>query len=92
MNARKEYLRRRRERLVIHAAAQRGELSSIAAHLQTKLLWMDRGFAVGQVLRTHPVLAVAAGSLRLGADRSNRLIRVGQLFTAWELFSIVRNP
>ncbi|MCW8903822.1 YqjK family protein [Sedimenticola sp.] len=91
MSARKEYLRRRRERLVMLAAAQRSELSSIAAHLQTKLQWVDGGFAIGQALRAHPVLALAAGSLLLRVTRSNRLRRIGQLFTAWELFNMVRN-
>lgn len=90
MSARKEDLRRRREWLVAQAAAQRSELSSITSHLQDKLYWVDRGFAVGQALRTHPVLAVAGVSLLLRTTKSNRLLWVGNLFTAWELFSMVR--
>lgn len=91
MNAHKDYLRLRREGLVMQAAFQRGELSAITVHLQTKLQWVDRGFSIGKALHSHPVIAVAAGSLLLRATKSNRLIRVSQLFTAWEIFSIVRN-
>lgn len=89
MSARKDYLRRRREKLVMQAAAQRNELSSIAADLQSTFQWVDRGFTVGQMLRTHPALAVAAGALMMRVTRSHWLVRVGQVFTAWELFSIV---
>ncbi|TVO53408.1 YqjK family protein [Denitromonas halophila] len=90
MSARKDDLRRRREKLVGQAAAQRDEMSSIAADLQSTFRWADRGFAVGQVLRSHPALAMAAGSLLVRVSRSHWLVRVGQVFTAWELFSIVR--
>ena len=91
MSTRKEDLRRRREKLVMQAAAQRNELSVITAHLQTSLQWVDSGFAIGQALRSHPVVALAAGSLLLRVTGSSRLIRIGQLFTAWEIFSVVRN-
>lgn len=90
MSSRKEYLRLRREWLVSQAAAQRSEVSYIASHLQKSLRWVDRGFAVGQALRTHPVLAAAGVSLLLRTAKTKRLLWVGQLFTAWELFSVVR--
>lgn len=90
MNPRKEYLRRRRELLVSQAAAQRSEVSYITTHLQKKLRWVDTGFAVGQALRMHPVLAVAGVSLLLRVARTRRLLWAGQLFTAWELFNMVR--
>lgn len=90
MNARLEYLRRRREWLVSQAAAQRSEVTDIASHLQKSMRWVDMGFAVGRALRMHPVLAVAGASLLLRTARTRRLLWVGQLFTAWELFGVVR--
>ena len=90
MNARQEFLRRRRERLVMEAAGQRAELADIAAHLQDRLRWLERGYVVGQALRKHPLLAVAGGSLLLPAGKSSRLLWASRLFTAWGLFSMVR--
>jgi len=90
MSARKEYLRRRREWLVSQAAAQRSEVTYIASQLQKSLRWVDMGFSVGQTLRAHPVLAVAGTTLLLRTARTKRLLWAGQLFTAWELFSVVR--
>ncbi len=90
MSARKDYLRLRREWLVSRAAAQRSEVSYTVAHLQNSLRWVDRGFAVGRALRTHPVLAVAGATLLFRTTRAKRLLWAGQLFTVWELFSMVR--
>lgn len=90
MNSRKDYLRLRREWLVSQAAAQRSEVSYIASQLQKSLRWVDIGFAVGQVLRTHPVLAVAGASLLLSTSNTKRLFWAGRLFTAWELFNLMR--
>jgi hypothetical protein len=90
MSARKEYLRLRREWLVSKAAAERSEVGYDASHLQKSLRWVDTGFAVGQVLRAHPVLALAGVSLLLRAANAKRLLLAGQLVTAWELFSVVR--
>ncbi len=90
MSARKQYLRARREWLVSQSAAQRSEITYIVSHLQKSLRWADRGFAIGQALRTHPVLAVAGVSLLLRTARTKRLLWVGQLLTVWELFSVVR--
>lgn len=90
MISRKEYLRRRREWLVSQAAAQRSEVTYIASHLQKSLRWVDMGFSVGQALRAHPVLAVAGASLLLRTAKTRRLLWAGQLFTAWELFNVVR--
>lgn len=90
MNTHKEDLRRRREWLVLQAAAQRSELSYLASRLEKSAWWVNLGFTVGRALRTHPVLAVAGASLLLRSARNNRLLWVGQLFTAWELFNLVR--
>jgi hypothetical protein len=91
MSSRKAYLLRRREWLVSQAADQRSEMTSVASELQRSFRWVDMGFAVGQTLRTHPLLAVAGGSLLLRVSNSKRLFWAGQLFTAWELFNVVRS-
>ena len=91
MNSRKAYLLRRREWLVSQAAIQRSEITSVASQLQRSFRWVDMGFAVGQTLRKHPLLAVAGGSLLLRVSNSKRLFWAGQLFTAWELFNVVRS-
>ena len=72
------------------AAAQRSEVAYIASDLQKSLRWVDLGFSVGRALRAHPVLAVAGASLLLRTARTKRLLWAGQLFTAWELFNVVR--
>lgn len=90
MTTRKDYLRVRREWLVTRAAAQRNELTTVAADLQQRLHWADRGYAVGKALRRHPLLAVTGVSLLLRATKSKRLLWVGPLFTAREVFNVVR--
>jgi hypothetical protein len=90
MTSRKAYLRQRRERLVSQAAYQRNEMTYVATELQRSFRWVDIGFAVGQTLRTHPLLAVAGSSLLLRVSNSKRLLIAGQLLTAWELFNVVR--
>ena len=93
MSSRKAYLVQRREWLVSQAADQRSDISSVASELQRSIRWVDMGFAVGQTLRSHPLLAlaVAGGSLLLRVSNSKRLLWAGQLFTAWELFNMVRS-
>ena len=91
MSSRKAYLLRRREWLVSQAADQRSVMTSVASELQRSFRWVEMGFAVGQALRTHPLLAFAGGSLLLRVSNSKRLLWAGQLFTAWELFNVVRS-
>lgn len=90
MNARMEYLRRRREFLVSQAAAQRSEVTYIALHLQKRLRLVDMGFAIVKTVRIHPILAVASATLLLPASRNKLLFWTSRLFTAWKLFSLVR--
>jgi len=90
MNARVEYLRRRRELLITRAADQRSEISSIALHLQQNLRPVDMGFAIVQTLRKHPVMVLVSATLLLAASKNKLLLWSSQLFTAWELFSVVR--
>lgn len=90
MNQRKEYLRRRRAWLVSQAAAQRGELFYVASELQKSVRWIDIAFAAGRALRAHPVLTIAGVSLLLPAAKTKRLRWVSKLFTAWEIFGLVR--
>lgn len=89
MSSRKAYLLRRREWLVSQAAVQRSEITSVASELQRSLRWVDMGFALGQTLRTYPLLAVAGGSLLLRVSNSRRLLWAGRLFTAWQLYDVV---
>lgn len=90
MNARMEFLRRRREFLVSQAAAQRSEASYVASHLQKRLRLLDIGFAVVQAVRIHPLLAVTSATLLLRTPRNRMLLWASRLFTAWELFEAVR--
>lgn len=90
MRSRKAYLQYRRELLVSQAAAQRSEIACIGSDLQKSLGWVDMGITLGRTLRSHPLLALTGGSLLLRMSHSKRLIRAGQLLTAWELFSVVR--
>ena len=90
MSSRKAYLLRRREWLVSQAVVQRSEISYVASELQRSIRWVDMGFAVGQALRTYPLLAITGGSLLLRVSNSRRLLWAGRLFTAWQLFNVVR--
>ena len=90
MSARSDHLRRRRELLVSQAAAQRDEVSLAAAQLQQRMRIVDVGFAVGQILRDHPLLALAGTSLLLRAPRNKLVIWMSRVYTGWELFSVVR--
>jgi len=89
MSSHKTYLLQRREWLVSQAADQRSEITSVASELQRSLRWVDMGFALGQTLRTHPLLAFAGGSLLLRVSNSKRLLWAGRLFTAYELFNVL---
>jgi hypothetical protein len=90
MSTRKAYLLRRREWLVSQAADQRSEITYLASELQGSFRWVDMGIAAGQALRAHPLLAVAGSSLLLRVSNSRRLLWAGRLFTAWQLFDVVR--
>jgi YqjK-like protein len=90
MSSRKAYLLQRREWLVMQAADQRSEISYLASELQGSFRWVDMGIAVVQALRTHPRMAIAGSSLLLRVSNSKRLLWAGRLFTAWELFNVVR--
>ncbi len=90
MNARGEYLRRRREFLVSRAAAQRSEVPYVASHLQKRLRLLDMGFAIVRAVRIHPVLVVTSAVLLLRAPRNKLLLWVGRLLTVLELFEVAR--
>ena len=90
MNRRKEYLRRHREWLISQAAAQRSEVSDVALDLQKSLRWVELAFSAGRALRAHPLFSSAGVSLLLPAAKTGRLRWVGHMFTAWEIFGLVR--
>ena len=90
MNARLEYLRRRREYLVSQAAVQRSEVAYSVAQLQKPLRLLDMGFAVVKAARIHPLLAMTSMAMFMRAPRNKLLFWGSRLFTAWELFAVVR--
>ena len=90
MNARVEYLRRRRESLVAQAAAQRSEVYSIALQLQKRMRPVDTAFAIVQAMRKHPVMTAVSAILLLPPPRNKLLRWSSRLFTFWELFCLVR--
>ncbi len=90
MNARLKYLKKRRELLVSRAAVQRSKVSHIATNLQQRLWFVDMGIGVVQGLRNQPSLAAASASFLLPASKHKWLIWGGRLFTAWELYTLVR--
>ncbi len=90
MSARRDQLRRRRELLVSQAAAQRDEVSFVATQLQQRIRILDLGFAVGQILRDHPLLALAGTSLLLRVPRNKLVTWMSRVYTGWELFSVAR--
>lgn len=90
MTSRVELLRQRRELLVSEAAAQRSEVSFIATNLQQHLRFVDMGFTIVQAIRIHPALAASSATMLLPKPRNKFLLWSSRLFTAWEVFTLVR--
>lgn len=90
MNARIESLQRRRQALLLRVAAQRSELSITTKHLRRRLQFVEKVFSIVQALRLHPKLVAASTTLLLPVSRHKLLRWGGRLFTAWQLFTLVR--
>ena len=92
MNKRQKSLQRRRELLVLRAATQRDEVSSIGAELNERLWPVDLGIGIAHTLRRRPWWAVAGvAMLVVTGGRRKRLLLLGtRLFTLWELATVVR--
>ncbi len=90
MNARLDYLQRRRALLVSLAAAQRTELFFSARELQHHLRFVDLGISLVQLIRKHPTLSIAGAIQLVPAPRSKLLLWSSRLFTAWKVFTLVR--
>ena len=89
MNPRIESLRRRREALVLRAAAQRGELATINSQLHARLWPVDLGMALARTLRQRPLLAATGVAALVG--RRHRLVTWGtRLLTLWQVVGVVR--
>jgi len=86
MKMRFEYLRRWRELLIVQAAGQRGEVSSITLHMPKRRWPVDMGFVIVQAMRKHPRLAVASVKLLFPVSRNKLLLLSSRLLTAWESF------
>jgi hypothetical protein len=76
----------RRDALVVQAAAQRNELGRCIQPWQTPLALVDRGIALAQRVRAHP-LALTMGVLllfRLGFGRWS--VWAGRFWTGWQIY------
>ena len=90
MNERLDYLRRRRQLLVSQSAAQRSEVSFVSMNLQQHLRYVDMGFAIVKAIRIHPAMVAASATMLLPSPRNKLLRWSSRLFTAWEIFGLVR--
>lgn len=89
MNARKEYLRRRRAFLISQAEAQRSEVTYLAMRIQEHLRIVDLGLAVGKAIRAHRLLLMAGTALLWRPPRNKLLSWGSRLFTAWRAFKLI---
>lgn len=89
MNKRMKLLQRRREHLVSRAAAQRGEISYIAIHLQKRLWLVDLAFAVTHAIRTQPAMALKSATFLIGERKNKTLIWTARVVVAWEIFDAI---
>lgn len=89
MNMHKEYLRQRREFLVLQSAAQRDEVTDLTSRLQRDLSLVNTIMTVARAVRI-PLLAIAAAFLLLRIPHHTSLLWVNRLLTAWQLYSVVR--
>lgn len=90
MNARMDYLRRRREYLVSQSAAQRSEVALLGASLQQRLRVADAAYAAARSPLVLPLLAVAGVLLLRRTPRRKLWHWGGRLFAAWRLFRMAR--
>lgn len=89
MNAKKEYLRRRREFLISQAEAQRSEVSYLALQIQERLRIVDMGLAFVKTIRSHRLLLTASAALWW--PRRRKLLSWGSgVFTVWRAFKLAR--
>lgn len=90
MTRRSGILRRRRELLRARAAAQRDEMAFVASQLQQRLRIVNLAFSAGQVLRDHPLLALAGTSLLMRAPGGKLVGWISRAYTGWELAGVLR--
>lgn len=89
MNAKKEYLRRRREFLISQAEAQRSEVSYLALRIQERLRIVDMGLALVKAIRSHRLLLTASAAL-WWPRRRKLLSWSSGVFTVWRAFKLAR--
>lgn len=77
----------RRKLLVAQCALQRATLAQSIAPWRPRLLWVDRGMAVGRYLQRYPA-ALAAAGLLVAALRPHRA--AGWLERGWLLWQVGR--
>jgi len=91
MNARKEYLRLRRETLVALSAAQRSEIAFHGERLQRSLRWVDRVVALARSAPLVPAFVAAAALVLLRAPHHKRLLWSGRLLAGWRFLRLLRS-
>ncbi len=90
MNAKKAYLRRRREFLISQAEAQRSEVSYLTLRIQERLRIVDMGLAIAKTIRAHRLLLMTGAALLWRPRRHKLLSWSSGLFTAWRAFKLIR--
>ncbi|MCX7892192.1 MAG: YqjK-like family protein [Burkholderiales bacterium] len=76
-------LERRRERLVLKAAAQRSALARDFRPLEPPLALADRGIAAVRYLRAHPGFVVAGVAVIVALRPRRALVWASRGFAAW---------
>jgi len=74
---------RRKERMVARAARQRAAVAAEACTLEKPLAIVDRGVAIVQFCKTHPLLLVAGAVGVLILGRRNMAAWAGRGWVAW---------
>ncbi|MEJ2105885.1 MAG: YqjK family protein [Acidiferrobacteraceae bacterium] len=92
MNKRLAEIKRRQERLIARAGAQRDEIVRISGTWRQPLRVIDEVFGTVRRLRFHPVLAAVGQSLLLTVAPRYRflLLWAGRAFVGWEVYRTTR--
>lgn len=92
MNKRLAEIKRRQERLVARAGAQRDEIVRISGAWRQPLRVIDEVFGTVRRLRFHPVLAAVSQTLLLTVAPRYRflLLWAGRAFVGWEVYRTTR--
>jgi hypothetical protein len=90
MNTKLAAVVRRRQALVLRAAAQRAELAVFAERWHGPLAVADGAYRLGQALRRHPAVSAVVVAMLVRTQRHRVLKWSGTLLTLWELYQAFR--